>query len=314
MEPNRKTLVIINKNAGSYEKAQALAQAFAEHSTLVTFQECDSVERLPEILRQAVSNNIDTIVAGGGDGTIHDTVNAMAPYFDRLRLAIIPLGTGNDLCRSLDIPLDPTEAMHLVLAGADKAEEASLDLIRVKHGELNEHDTICVNVATGGFGGEIEKNIDDTTKERWGALAYARAAISAATNIAEFKLHLTVDAQEVGQTSALNIVIANARTAGGGFEIAPQANPEDRKLDVVITHPANAVQLATIAAQLLVGEYTNSPHVSHFRARKIIIFSNPVMDFTVDGCLWGKTPIEFTIMPSALRVIRPQRRIERGAA
>ena len=82
---------------------------------------------------------------------------------------------------------------------------------------------------------------------------------------------------------AINIIVANARSAGGGIAVAPTANPEDGLLDVVTVHAGTTLELAGVAARLLAGDYTNSDIVTHDRARRCEIASAPRMSFNLDG-------------------------------
>lgn len=295
-----KTFVLLNQHAGSFEKASALIEMAAQnaHTSLYV---CQSKDDVPSLVRRTIDDGYDTIVAGGGDGTIHEVVNAMIGQFDRIRLGLIPLGTGNDFCRSLGIPIDPTQALSMILE--NNTQERRVDLIQVEAGSKKE---ICVNLVSGGIGGEIEKHVDKSVKERWGALAYVRGALSAATNVIPFELELQIDQQDTKRLAALNITIANGRTAGGGFEVAPHASPDDRKMDVVLVHPGNPIELAAVATRLATGDYTKSDRVSEFRAREISIRSNPPMDFSVDGSLFAQSPILFKLMPGALRLLAPK--------
>lgn len=299
-----KVLAILNRNAGSFEKAQALIESYKSRAE-IDFQICESIADLPSCVRHAAGSGYDTLAACGGDGTIHTLVNAVGDDLSRFKIGIIPLGTGNDFGRSLGLPNDPAEALNLLLDG-ERTEIKKVDLIRVSAGEQR---VLCVNVASGGFAGEIEKTIDKDLKQRWGALAYARAALGAATNIVPYEIELALDDQPPRKMSALNLVVANGKAAGGGFEVAPDADPADRRLDIVVVHPTSAAQMAAIATQLLVGDYTVNEAVTELRAKKAKILScEPPMDFSVDGNLIGRTPIEFAILPGALKVV-----IEKGA-
>ena len=64
----------------------------------------------------------------GGDGTVHAAVNGLAPNFPDKPLAVLPLGTGNDLCRTLAVPLDPLAAVDLWKSGRRR----TIDVIRVE--------------------------------------------------------------------------------------------------------------------------------------------------------------------------------------
>ena len=296
-----KIFLLLNKNAGSFENAQPLLEFLKDDPRVtVAYGKCE--DDVPRLTHRAIKQKYDIICPGGGDGTIHSIVNSLArDDLGKIQFGLLPLGTGNDFCRSFGIPNDPLEAFALI-TDPQRAIEQRVDLIEVV---TVRHRRYCVNLASGGFGGEVEKHLDPELKSRWRTLAYARAAVRAVTDLKEFRVRASFDAGPSVELSTLSIIVANGIAAGGGFEVAPHADPADRKIDIVITHTAPALQLATIAAQLLVGDYTQSEHVSHLRAKKLHIQSDPPMAFSIDGSLVEKTPLAFSVLPGVLRILRP---------
>lgn len=297
-----KIFLLLNKNAGSYENAQPLLESLKDDARVtIVHGECE--DDVPRLTYRAISQGYDVICPGGGDGTIHSIVNSLArDDLGKIGFGLLPLGTGNDFCRSFGIPNDPLEAFALI-TDPQRAIEQRIDLIEVSSARQRRY---CVNLASGGFGGEVEKHLDPELKARWRTLAYARAAVRAFSDLKEFSVRASFDAGPLVELSTLSIIVANGIAAGGGFEVAPHADPADRRIDIVITHTAPALQLASIAAQLLVGDYTQSEHVSHLRAKKLHIQSEPPMDFSVDGSFVEQTPLAFSVLPGVLRIIRPK--------
>ena len=103
---------------------------------------------------------------------------------------------------------------------------------------------------------------------------------------------------------ALNIIVANCRTAAGGIQVAPYANPEDGLLDVVIVRYGPISSLVGAAARLLTnGNYIDSTAVEHRRARKVCVEATPGIWFNADGELLTNDPLTFEALPAALQVI-----------
>lgn len=296
-----KIFILLNKNAGSIENTQKLLDALKDNSN-VTIEACETENDVPQLTRRAIAEGYDVLCPGGGDGTIHSVVNSLPKdYLGAICLGLLPLGTGNDFCRSLGIPSDPVEAFNL-LSDPTRSIEQRIDVMDTLY---SNQKRICVNLASGGFGGEVEKTIDPQLKARWKGLAYARAAVEAARDLKEFRVLVNFDSNPAVELSAISVVVANGVAAGGGFEVAPRADPADGKLDIVIAHNAHTLQLATVAAQLLVGDYTESDHVSHFRAKRVRVQSDPPMHFSIDGSFLAETPLTFTIFPNAVRILTP---------
>ena len=290
-----KTLVIINPHAGSAEDAHALRSALADRPDMVT-KETTYAGQAKEFAQQATGTDYHTVVAAGGDGTINEVINGLACAPAQLRLGILPLGTGNDLARTLGVPLDPLDALRLLETG----EERRLDIMRL---ETAGRVVYGLNVAAGGFTGQMNEELTDELKADWGPLAYILGAVKILPNLTDYETIITWEDGQPERIAALNVIVANGRTAAGGFQVAPTANPEDGLLDVVIIRSCSLVELASVSAQLLTGSYLDSPHIVHRRVRSVSISSQPGMWFNVDGELLTKKTLAFSVQPRFLRVV-----------
>ena len=290
-----KTYLILNPNAGSAEQSTALQEVIATQADLV-LRETTRAGQGRELAREALQGGYECIVAAGGDGTINEVVNGLAPDFASARLGIIPLGTGNDLARTLAIPTDPVEAVSILTTG----QERQLDVMKI---EAANQVVYGLNIAAGGFTGQMNEVLTDELKKTWGPLAYLIGTASVFPNLTEYETTITWNPGQAERIEALNIIVANGRTAAGGFHVAPTANPEDGLLDIVIVRSGSFVDLAGISAQLLAGSYLDNEHVLHPRVQRLTIASRPGMWFNVDGELLTKEPLTFTVCPQALRVV-----------
>jgi diacylglycerol kinase (ATP) len=285
--------VIYNPAAGSAQQMRALRKALAG----LTLCETRTPDDARRFAAEALTHGHDVVVAAGGDGTIHQVVNGLMTVERRPILAILPMGTGNDLARTLAMPLnDPDAALKVI----HRRKVRPIDVIRVKTG-----DTIrwCINVSAGGFTGQMNEAMDDKLKKSWGPLAYLRGALRVLPDLKDYNTTIRIGTRPARRIAVMNIIIANGRTAGGGIDVAPLANLEDGLMDVVLVESASKLALAGTAARLLVGNYLNSKLVMHRRARHVVVQSTPGMWFNVDGELIGNEPVSFHLVPHALRVI-----------
>jgi diacylglycerol kinase (ATP) len=291
--------VITNPRAGSAEQWQMLRARIKSLGGIHAVETTKPGDAGAAAAR-AVADRFDTIVAAGGDGTVNEIVNGMMRDSGsgkvRTVLAILPLGTGNDLARTLNIPLDPNDAISIIAA----RRAMKLDLMKVK---WTDNERYATNVAAGGFTGQVNEAMTDEIKSRWGPLAYLRGAIGVLPDLTNYKTSIRYDGKAKQPVHALNIIVANGRTAGGGMMVAPQADPSDGLLDVVIVRTGTALELAGVAARLIAGDYTNSDVVTHQRVKRVEVESNPGMWFNMDGELITNKPISFTVVPGALEVI-----------
>jgi diacylglycerol kinase (ATP) len=290
-----KTYIILNPNAGSAAQAEALREAIHADSTM-TLWETERATQACELAAAALREGAEMVVAAGGDGTINEVINGLASNFSQARLGILPLGTGNDLARTLALPTDAREALDLLAVGPVR----TLDVMRV---ETISGVKYGINVAAGGFTGQMNELMTDELKASWGPLAYLRGALSVLPNLTDYETFISWGDETEERIAAFNIIVANGRTAAGGIMVAPTANPEDGLLDVVIVQSGSLLDLAGVAARLLVGNYVDSDLVLHRQVRRMRVAARPGMWFNVDGELLTKDPVTFTVLPRALQVV-----------
>ncbi|MES2605776.1 MAG: YegS/Rv2252/BmrU family lipid kinase, partial [Pseudomonadota bacterium] len=167
--------------------------------TVETVSTSDCAHTSNEI--SARGNTIDFVIVGGGDGTISSTAQAL--YENKLPLAILPLGTANDLARSLGIPSNLDKAFDLIVAN----NRRWIDL-----GVVNGHHFF--NACHIGLGVRITHELTPELKKKWGVLSYLKATSSALARSSEFRVQLTVDGKMYRQR-ALELTVGNGRYYGG---------------------------------------------------------------------------------------------------
>ena len=293
-----KTLILANPNAGrleSREQLEAEAAKLLGHELRFT-EAPGEAERLA---RESLRDGCRLVVAAGGDGTINEVVNGLSEDFGSARLAILPLGTGNDLARSIGVPADLVEALEVLRQGRVRR----LDVVRARFGADGGAERYFLNMATGGFSGDLNEAMDKERKTAWGPFSYLRSAVEAAAEIRSFEVSIEAEGQEPFTSSAVSAVVANGRYAGGGVPAAPEACVDDGLLDVVIIPALSMGQLAWLMPRMLAGTHLSSEHVRFFRTRRLRIESDPPCPFNLDGEEAGVTPVELEILPGALEVV-----------
>jgi diacylglycerol kinase (ATP) len=287
--------VILNPNAGSASDLAALRARFERAGLEVrtTVGPGDATA----LARARAEAGVPLVIAAGGDGTISEVAQGLVPVRANTRLGIVPLGTGNDLARLLDLPNDPSEALDLAVRGPDRA----IDVVAVEPDDAPR--TYSINVAAGGFSGQVDEVLTGEMKARWGPLAYVWSAAKVLPDLTGYETSLAYDTEPAERLEALNVIVANGRTCGGGWRVSPSSDLEDGLLDVVVVKWGSALDLARVAVRLANGDYLSADEVLHRRARVVRITSKPSMWFNVDGELVSKAAVTFRVVPRALRVV-----------
>ena len=245
--------------------------------------------------RDARRSNASTIIVAGGDGTLNEVANGLGISAPDVRLGLLPLGTGNDFARTLNLPARVDDNIDILCRGKTKR----IDLVRVK----SKRSRYFVNVSAGGFSGIVDEKITPRIKQAWGPLAYVRGAAAALPSLHPYKTEIWLDDREQLCTDLYNVVVANGRFVAGGLPIAPTADPTDGKLEVVLIPKLGPAEMALLAADIVLGKHLSSNATIFRQARKVSVRSRPGMCFNVDGELVGNAPAVFQIMPRALNFI-----------
>jgi diacylglycerol kinase family enzyme len=224
------------------------------------------------------------LVVLGGDGSVH----AVARALDRAGalhpaepVGIVARGTGNDLARTLGLPLEPEEGAAAVLAGRPRP----LDLLDDDAGNL------VVNAVHAGIGARAGAQAG-RLKERLGVAAYPVGAALAGVSSPGWPLRVEVDGRVAahpsegwaadGTCDVLMLGVCTGRSIGGGTPLAPRAEPDDGLADVVVSIATGPVARAAFAAALTTGEHVDRPDVLVLRGRRVSITGWPV-DLDADG-------------------------------
>jgi diacylglycerol kinase family enzyme len=278
----QRLLVVANGAAGttdddSVETAVAVLRTGAE----VTLAETAGRE---ELLAAVTGRDGRRLVIVGGDGSVHAAVHALdrAGALDPAEpVGIIPRGTGNDLARTLGLPLDPAEAAAVVLTGVPRP----LDLVRDDAGGL------VVNAVHAGVGARAGAEAA-RFKDRLGTAAFPLGAAIAGVTSTGWPLRVEVDGRVVthdqagwaadGSTDVLMLAVCTGPTIGGGTPLAPDARVDDGLAEVVVCTATGPVARAAFATALVGGRHVDRDDVLVVRGRQAT-FSGPPVDLNADG-------------------------------
>ena len=290
----RSLLILLNPSSrnggeGEAEISEGITQLRSAGFSLEVV-ETKSPEHAEDTIRSNCSR-VDLVVLGGGDGTISACATALREC--ALPFAILPLGTANDLARSLGI-LSIEQAFSAIQSG----KAVSIDL-----GEIN--GQYFFNVANLGLGVRVTEALTPEVKRRFGVFSYLKAVSEALTHRNQFRVALDVDGKR-HHFRSMQLAVGNGRFYGGGNVIDEEATIDDGRLHLYSVKPQGLVELLTLAPVLRLGRHRVSARVFSASGQKMRIETRPTaMEVHADGEPVGQTPVTISVCPGVLTVLIP---------
>lgn len=258
-----------------------------------------------ELAVTAVNEGYRHIIVVGGDGTLHEVVNGLfiqqVVRPDEVLLAVIPVGTGNDWARSFGTSIRYQDAVRNIVAGHAFLQ----DVGEVSYEESHFRQTRYVaNVAGVGFDAHVIRQI--TRQEKRGFTRRWHYTINLLKSYFGYKstgIKIWVDDRRVYNDLLFSIALGICKYNGGGIQQLPNAVADDGMWDVTLVKPLHFWHVLFRLKYLYNGGIYRIGHVLHERGSKIRIESSPEVSLEADGELLGETPLEFSILPRAIRVV-----------
>jgi diacylglycerol kinase (ATP) len=251
-----------------------------------------------EQAREALRAQHTTILAVGGDGTLHEVVNALLDHGivrSDVRIGIVPAGTGMDFARNARLRRGVRAAVDRIVRG----EERRFDL-----GALTEPiPRLFVNFAEAGLGSSVVAR-EAAFSSRWpGRASFFLAGIAAAARDHPITGTLMVDGSTVYDGRLVSLVIANGAYFGGGMKIAPPARMDDGELDVVLLGDLSRVELVSQIWKLYPGTHLRNPQVHWMRGSEVTFAPGSPGHIDLDGELYVGGQSRMVIHRRTLRVL-----------
>lgn len=246
--------------------------------------------------REGVAAGFDTLVAVGGDGTIHEVANGILQAGGAVALGAIRVGSGNDFLRYFDFPVDFEQAMDIIAAGREQV----IDI-----GQVENH--YFVNAIGIGFDAEVGYEM---SKIHWlgGTAVYFYAVLKRLLRYHTPRVSIYTDEKLFFHGEMTLLAVGNGVSTGGGFRLTPDAKINDGQFDLCLIQAIPIRKAATLLPRVLYGRHTVHPDVKMTRARLIkVIFDSESLAVHLDGEFDELDSRSFTIdlLPKQLRVIVP---------
>lgn len=247
-------------------------------------------------LEQVMADGHDLVVVGGGDGTVSFAAGRLAGT--GTVLGVLPLGTANDLARTLEIPANLDAACAALADG----KVVDIDLGRV-NGEP------FLNVASVGLSVGVTESLSPRLKRSLGPLAYGVAAIRAYARHKPFRARLEFPDGDHGTLELedmLQVAVGNGRHYGGGNAVSPTAGIDDHTLDIYAIPGAPLREHVRIARLLKDGSFVERDGVYHLTTQRVRLVTEPPLPVNLDGEIATATPADFAVERNAVHVVVPR--------
>ncbi len=286
-------LIINGKKAQQPEIREAVETIRSEGTALevrVTYEYGD----IARFVQEAVADEVKRLIVGGGDGTINEIVNALLKIPESMRpeLAILPLGTANDLATSCHIPKEPLDSLELAIKGQCYAIDA-----------VQANDRYFINVATAGFGAEVTANTPTELKNFLGGGAYTITGVLKAVHFVPYHGKIWTEHVEVEGDSVV-AAVCNGRQAGGGQVLAPHAYLDDGLLDVIFIQDFELTDIPQVLLELA-NLGSEGTFVKYFKTPWVECETQEQMPTNLDGEPYSSRHIRFEIIPKAIKLVMP---------
>ncbi len=237
-----------------------------------------------------IGAGVDCIIAAGGDGTL---VGAIGPAIARgLPLGVVPLGTFNELARTLDVPLDIDGAVATIAAGCER----TIDVGRV-------NGCYFVNEASLGISSRISRLQTPELKQRFGIFGVLATAMQAFRHARPMRAEAVYNGRRE-QLRTIQLTVANSHRFGGFLSVADAAI-DDGLLDLYSVDITSPWEAFAIAFAMFVGRRRDVPGLKALRSKRFDVWTRRPHRITADAEPAGSTPATFEVLPKALRVYVP---------
>jgi YegS/Rv2252/BmrU family lipid kinase len=300
--------VIVNPTSGrglGGKSIQQIQKFLNENNVDHTLAQTDGPWHAADLAEGAARDGYDVIVCASGDGTVNEAINgimrAKKAGFNSAAFTVLGIGTGNDFAGGTGIPTNLSDGLKALLANKRKR----IDIGLVRGGDYPDGRYFGNGIGVG-FDAAVGH---EAIKVRWtrGLPAYLIGVIKTVFlyyNPAQVEIIL--DENEVIKQTSLMISVMNGRRMGGGFQMAPQGQPDDGFFDLCIAETASKPRILSMIPYFIKGTQEALPEIQMKRAKKVSIKS---LDVTfpahADGefiCLDG-SHLTLELLPLELEII-----------
>lgn len=288
----KRVLVLLNGRAsGSGLPVDNALDVLREVGIDVDVRQSDDADHMRFLIR-AECRSVDAVIVGGGDGTVNSALTPMLEI--GVPLGVLPMGTANDLARTLGVPTDLHRACTLI---------ASRSVRTIDVGLANGRP--FVNAAGIGMSTRVARALTENGKRRLGIFSYPAAVIDAWRRQKPFSAEIVSD-EATRRVAAVQVTVGNGVYYGAGTPLAEDSAIDDGRLDLYSVHAqslAGMIRAAIAVRRGVQREFEEG--VDTARGVSFRISTRPCQAVSLDGEPLLETPVRFSVAPASLKVFAP---------
>jgi YegS/Rv2252/BmrU family lipid kinase len=302
--------VILNpasSRGGGRRSRLAIEEAFRSANARFEIVSTERRGHAAELAERAVREGWSAVVAVGGDGVVHEAANGLvriAGDAPSLPLGVIPVGSGNDFAKMLDVPVHrPADAVRRIIA----AEPRRVDIGRVSRHRMGagpEGEWYFTNGVGVGFDAQVATHARGIQRLR-GVAIYAWALVKALRELKSPHIRVTVDGQLLADRPLILTTISNGPCHGGSFWLCPGARIDDGQLDVLVADARRLTAVIALLPRVVAGKHLHQAGVYLRRGTRVDLYSDERLPIHADGEIvadWVQEMV-IEILPGKLTVL-----------
>lgn len=248
---------------------------------------------------RCTKDGFDLIIAAGGDGTINEVINGIAPHESRPKLAVIPAGTTNDFARALNIPRnDFVRAAELI----NTHQFVKMDIGKVITASQERY---FMNIGAAGSLTEVTYDVPANMKSVFGSLAYFVKGAELLPRIGKVPVSISYDGGVYEGTASM-LFVALTNSVGGFEKIAPDKKLGDGKFTLIIVKTTNIAEILRLLTLVINdGRHVNHPKIIYTKTSSVkaeSLVDKPLM-INIDGEYGGDAPAEFVMYQQHMELV-----------
>ena len=248
------------------------------------------------LVDKAIEQGYRNIISVGGDGTLHHVVNGIMKQrykkTSKIKLGVIPLGTGNDWIRTYNIPNSIEKSINVILKNTTVLQDIGcITLLNGKKEYFN-------NLAGTGYDGYVVKNLNYLKK--MGSLAFLVSGLYSLFSYKKTKYKIIINNKTISE-QCLMILFGICKYSGGGLRVTKDPNPKDGLLDITIVKNISFLDLLFNIPKLYNGDIIHHRKVTNYKTRELKILDNYNSTIEADGEIIGNGSLNVTIIRKALQ-------------